>query len=332
MMNKSVVYASNPALSSINCQFRGNICIDNRFYNTDKVEKAPFLDVIKWKLTANPQREVKLHEEFSLPVQKVYFPLPAQGDCLIWLGHNSFFIRINGKTIITDPCFYNVGHIPRTFELPCMLGQLPPIDYIIVSHLHRDHFDIRSVRELLGHSPQAQLLLPLGGTKLLRYIEVNFPIKSQEAGWFQKYATSSAIEVFFMPARHWNRRGLTDYNTVLWGSFVIRAGGKTVFFAGDTGFSDHFEQIAQYFLSPDICLMPIGAYSPSFLMQREHMSPREAVDAFHILKGKCFIPMHYGTYDLSDEPMGEPIRLLEQLRRRINGSLEVVPAGGLYQF
>lgn len=331
-MQNDIVYTKNPVLENINAEFQGNISIGKRFYNSSAIEKAPVFDVLKWKLSINPQAEEKENDSYRVPVSALDTPLPPHGDCLIWLGHNSFFIRINGLTIVTDPCFYRVGHVARAFDLPCPLQKLPRIDYIIVSHLHRDHFDIRSVRELLSLSPQAQLLLPLGASAVLREIYSTERIRFQEAGWFQKYTTDSAAEIFFMPARHWNRRGFSDYNTVLWGSFVIRTKGKTVFFAGDTGFSEHFEQIAKFFPSPDICLMPIGAYSPSFLMQREHMSPHEAAEAFSILKGKCFIPMHYGTYDLSDEPMGEPIRLLENMRNKIHGTLEILPAGALYQF
>jgi L-ascorbate metabolism protein UlaG (beta-lactamase superfamily) len=102
-----------------------------------------------------------------------------------------------------------------------------------------------------------------------------------------------------------------------------------IFFAGDTALKGHFEEIRQLFGAPDICMMPVGAYKPAFLMQQSHLNPYEAVEAFHRLGGQTFIPMHYGTFDLSDEPAGEPVRLLQQMAEvgKINGQL-VLPAIG----
>jgi L-ascorbate metabolism protein UlaG (beta-lactamase superfamily) len=136
-------------------------------------------------------------------------------------------------------------------------------------------------------------------------------IKVQEAGWYQKYQINHEVEVYLMPAKHWNRRGLFDFNKTLWGSFIIRYKGTTIYFAGDTSMGDHFEEIARLFPDIDYCLLPVGAYKPESIMKEAHLSPQEAYKAFHLLAGKTFIPMHFGTYDLGDEPLGEPKRVLE---------------------
>ena len=114
-----------------------------------------------------------------------------------------------------------------------------------------------------------------------------------------------------MPVRHWNRRGLLDFNKTLWGSFIIRHNGTNIYFAGDTSMGDHFYETANMFPEIDYCLLPVGAYKPENIMQDAHLSPQEAYEAFKILGGKRFIPMHFGTYDLGDEPLGEPQRILE---------------------
>ncbi|GAB3820526.1 hypothetical protein GCM10028895_20930 [Pontibacter rugosus] len=121
------------------------------------------------------------------------------------------------------------------------------------------------------------------------------------------------MEVYFMPASHWHRRGVLDMNKVLWGSFVIKTPTLTLYFAGDTAIAPHFEEIEELFGPMDVCIMPIGAYKPAFLMQKSHMNPHEAIKAYNLLRGGMFIPMHYGTFDLSDEPASEPVRLLEQV-------------------
>ena len=114
---------------------------------------------------------------------------------------------------------------------------------------------------------------------------------------------------------------------MLWGGFVIRAAGKTIYFMGDSGYGSHFKEIAKYFPAPDICIMGIGAYSPEWFMGPSHITPENAVKAFNEMGGKTFIPMHYGTFDLADEPFGEPLRKINALRPQINGEL-LTPAVG----
>ena len=103
---------------------------------------------------------------------------------------------------------------------------------------------------------------------------------------------------------------------MLWGSYLIRFAGKAIYFAGDTGPGDHFRLIHEACGPMDWCLLPIGAYDPSWLMQRSHMGPEEALTAFAELGGRRFLPMHWGTYRLSSEPMGEPISRLRAAARK----------------
>ena len=107
---------------------------------------------------------------------------------------------------------------------------------------------------------------------------------------------------------------------------------KKIYFAGDSGYDTHFQKIRKLVGDVDICIMPVGAYKPPFMMKEAHMHPAEAVQAFHDLEGKIFIPMHYGTYDLSDEPLGEPLRILHNLEKsgQINGNLKILAIGETY--
>ena len=137
------------------------------------------------------------------------------------------------------------------------------------------------------------------------------------------------FEIVFLPAHHWNRRWMNDTNRELWGSFLIRTGDKTIYFAGDTAYANHFKEIRKLAGTIDYVFMPIAAYRPDWMMRRAHVSPQEAVNAFNDLGAKYFVPMHYGTFDLSDEPIGEPIRLLKQMAEsgQLEGNL-IVPAVG----
>ncbi|TPE43511.1 MBL fold metallo-hydrolase [Pontibacter mangrovi] len=305
-------HLKNERLKTIKPGYRGNKTIDGRFANGDELYTPGFEKVLRWQLSRNPQREQKQRDDYTPLVHKGTDFLHDDRDMLVWLGHASFFIRLNGLTFLTDPVLYDLPMVKRKVGLPCTPDQLRNIDFLLISHAHRDHLDKKSVRALHAQNPQVKALAPLRSGDLLRSIHPNLPY--QEAGWFQKYdLVPDQVEVYFLPASHWHRRGLLDLNKVLWGSFVLKTPDLTLYFAGDTGLNNHFTEIEELLGPMDVCLMPVGAYKPSFLMQQSHLNPHEAVKAYNQLRGGIFVPMHYGTYDLSDEPPSEPVRLLEQL-------------------
>jgi len=172
----------------------------------------------------------------------------------------------------------------------------------------------KSIEVLYKNNPDIEALVPL---ELNAFFDKK-GIKNQQAGWYQKYKTKGKAEIYFMPAKHWNRRGALDFNKNLWGSFVVKVNNKTIYFAGDTAYGNHFKEINKLFGEIDYCLMPVGAYKPENIMKDTHMSPQEALKGFVDLQGKTFIPMHFGTYDLSDEPLGEPLRILESEKENFN--------------
>ena len=311
MNKKNIIdYKTNFDLPVIKDGWKGNIVIDGEFHNDSIQEKPPLWDVIKWKFSRNPQREEKNSDTFKLSSYRLD-SITKSDDKIIWLGHSSFIIIVNGITLITDPVFFDLSMVKREVSIPCDLNCLKPIDYILVSHDHRDHFDKKSAGIIAENNPNIEALLPLNASRLFDSKEFK-NIAKQEAGWYQEYKTKDDIRIIFLPARHWGRRGLFDFNKTLWGSFLIIVGDTKIFFSGDTAYDDRmFKEIQSEFGDIDICMLPIGAYSPKFLMKTSHTTPEEAVKIFNDLGGKLFIPMHYGTYDLSDEPLGEPIKRLE---------------------
>jgi L-ascorbate metabolism protein UlaG (beta-lactamase superfamily) len=308
-------YKKNQNLETIRTDWKGNVKIGKEYTNGEErdVQIMP-LDLLKWKFSKNPQEDEKKKDTFRLKVNENQAFLYSKKDMIVWLGHASFFIRINGKTILTDPVFGDVSFIKRLAGLACDVNSFKAIDYILLSHGHRDHFDKNTLEVLLHNNPNVEALIPL---ELNAYFDKK-KIKNQQAGWYQKYKTNKSIEVFFMPAKHWNRRSALDFNRNLWGSFLIRFNGKTIYFSGDTSYGDHFKETSQIFGSIDYCLLSVGAYKPEIIMKDTHMSPTEALQAFKDLNGKMMIPMHFATYDLSDEPIGEPVRLLEKEKTNYN--------------
>jgi L-ascorbate metabolism protein UlaG (beta-lactamase superfamily) len=325
MSKKVDSYVINPKLSVIKQGWKGNPMVGNKFTNDSVIERYSFWQLLKWKFSVNPQRKEKKADTFRVETIATTDFISSKNDMIVWLGHASFFIRINGVTILTDPCYGKMLFQKRLAKMPCKTEEIKGIDYILVSHNHRDHFDLGSLSDLYKVNPNAKALLPLKGGSVLKKVTSNY----EEAGWYQQYSTNPKIKIFFMPAKHWGRRGVFDFNKVLWGSFVIQSDTTTIYFAGDTSFGDQFEEVSKLFPKIDYALIPVGAYKPPYIMKRAHISPTEAIEGAKILKPTHFIPMHYATYDLSDEPIGEPIRTLKdiQLKGQYTGIIDYLKIG-----
>ncbi|SHM92458.1 L-ascorbate metabolism protein UlaG, beta-lactamase superfamily [Cyclobacterium lianum] len=316
-----VSYMHNPALKTIHPaeSWKGNpVDQDGRFLNLYHKFDSSFGDLWKWKTSANPQKEEKESETRKLEVNEQANIPEDDEDYLIWLGHASFLIRINGKVMITDPILFDNFFLKRESPLPFPAEDLPAIDYLLISHNHRDHCDKKSIQFLSEKNPGMEILTGLKLGKVIRDWTRGQEI--QEAGWYQQYQTAD-LTITYLPSRHWSRRWLWDLNENLWGGFHIAHNGKTVYFMGDSGFGKHFEDIRQIMGNPEYCLMGVGAYKPEWFMSQAHISPQDAIEAFNILGGRYFIPMHYGTFDLSDEPRMEPWDILNSNQKEINGNL-----------
>ncbi|KAA9332433.1 hypothetical protein F0P96_13245 [Hymenobacter busanensis] len=310
-------YVRNDALPTIRRNYLGNLMFGRQFANGDVLYQPQFSDVFRWKvLTKNPQAEEKKRDTWAPAVQPCAAVLrQCPDDTLLWLGHATFWLRMGGRTLLFDPLLFDLPLLKRRHALPCAPSDLTGIDYLLLSHGHRDHLDEKSLKLLARQNPQAQVLGPLRVEPLLR--GVTRPLPVQEAGWWQQYDLGPAapLEIYYLPARHWHRRGIGDLNTVLWGSFLIRevVTGRTLYFAGDSAEGPHFYEIEEQFGPLDVVLMPIGAYKPAFMMRLSHMNPHEAAKATNQLRAGHLVPMHHGTYDLSDEPASEPLQTLEQI-------------------
>lgn len=321
-MQKTISRIKNNGLKDIREQLEGNIMLGKEFSNSATREAPMFAELFKWKFSKNPQKIEKKEDKFRLEQVSDGRFLKHKNDTIVWLGHASFFIRIAGQELLIDPIFFNLPGIKRLTPQPCCVDKFTHIKYILLSHNHRDHADRRSIRAILKNNPGAEALLPLSMGKWYG----KFSAKYQEAAWWQQYQTIGGVTVYFLPAKHWSRRGLIDYNRMLWGSFIIQGNGKTIYYAGDTGWCEHFTEIAKYFPDIDYALLPIGAYKPEFMMKREHISPNEAVMASNNLNAKNMIPMHYATYDLANEPIGEPLRLLRS-NKNLKSNLIITKVG-----
>ncbi|NJK93946.1 MAG: hypothetical protein HC905_02575 [Bacteroidales bacterium] len=202
----------NPFLPFVNAPegWSGNkVNNRNEFQNIESIRMPSFWDVIRWKLKKNPQEKEKKADQYALNVLQDTTFFSSKNDMMVWLGHSTFLIRINGLLIMTDPVFYDVPLVKRHHGLPFDPSLIKGLDYILISHNHRDHCDKKSLKLLGKNNPDAIVLAGLGMEKLLgKWISNTI----QEAGWFQKYKTDSLISFVYLPAQHWSKRGLTDTN------------------------------------------------------------------------------------------------------------------------
>ncbi|MGI4871045.1 MAG: MBL fold metallo-hydrolase [Janthinobacterium lividum] len=312
-MPAPIHYRRNDALRTIRPGYPGNKMVGPEYYNGDVLYEPKYSTVLRWQLTANPQKEEKKRDTWIpavVPCAEAFF---STEDMLVWLGHSCFLLRIKGVSLLFDPVLFSSLGLRHRHPLPCRPEDVRNIDYLLLSHDHRDHCDEQSIKLLAKQNPQLRVLSSLSMGPLLRSFVPTLPV--QEAGWWQQYDLGPAapFDLYYLPASHWGRRGLFDINRILWGSFLIKTDDRIIYYAGDTTYDEHFEQIEQVFGPVDIVLMPIGAYKPPFMMHSSHQNPHEAAKAANVLRAGHVVPMHHGTFDLSDEPASEPLRLLSEV-------------------
>lgn len=306
----------NPALLFVKQNWFGNpLNLDeNQYQNLDGKSERGFKDVLKWQLGPKPLKKLKKNQKSSLEVVTDGAFLAEPKDGFTWLGHTSYVFDLSGVRLVVDPILYSVSIVKRFTDLPCLPEQLLNIDYLLLSHNHRDHIDEKSVKLLCKLNPKAVILTGLQTSVQLKKWNIKNTII--EAGWFQEYnLPQNQLKISYLPAKHWTRRYMTDTNISLWGSFMIQDQilDKTIYFGADSGYGVHFKQIAEIFPTIDYALLGIGAYEPQWFMHTSHTGPADALLAFNDLAAKTFIPMHYGTFDLSDEPIFYPEQVLKEL-------------------
>ena len=234
----------------------------------------------------------------------------STADTLTWIGQASFLIQLGGKNLLIDPVLSrSLGWIKRNSPPGLDWPALPGIDVVFITHNHRDHMDAPTLKKL-GRDPV--YVVPRG---LGTWFRQNGFKKTVEMNWWQREEIEG-LDVTFVPAEHWSRRGLSDINTSWWGGYVIGRRGLNVYHSGDTGWFDGFAQIARHFPDIHAALLPAGAYAPRWFMRAQHIDPEEAVKAFKTLGARQFIGMHWGPFKLSDEPLDEPLHLLPALWER----------------
>lgn len=250
----------------------------------------------------------------------------AMQPSVTWIGHATVLAQLGGLNVLTDPMFSERASplsfmgAKRHVAPGVAMGDLPHVDVVLVSHNHYDHLDEASVKALDDQPGGAPLfVVPLG---LKAWMEKRGISNVVELDWWRSHRIG-AVDIVLTPVQHWSARGLNDRMATLWGGFAVFAPDLHLFFAGDTSYSKDFADIRAHFADRqgesgfDVAILPIGGYEPRDFMATQHVNPTEAVQIHLDLAAWRSIGVHWGTFELTDEPMDEPpVRLAEALREK----------------
>ncbi len=275
---------------------------------------ATFFRELVWKALITPRTGVS---------RRPIFPRLKYGEVAVtWIGHASFLIQFTDLNVLIDPNFANwLFLLKRVRRSGLKIRDLPPIDLVLLTHAHFDHFHKPTLRKL----PHPKIgIMPRGVGDLAHNLGFS---RIVELEWWDSFSQArSNWKVTFVPSKHWGARTLHDQHRG-YGGFVLEYQGRRIYHAGDSAYFNGFAEIGKKF-SPTLALLPIGAYHPESF-RKVHMGPDEAIKVFKELGAKWLVPMHYGTFKLSFEEMDEPLRWLLEIaaKEHLTRQIRVLEAG-----
>jgi L-ascorbate metabolism protein UlaG (beta-lactamase superfamily) len=280
-----------------------------RYENPGESASRTMRELLRWQFTAVRRpwpAWVEQEHAVTLPGA-----VPTGTLVLTFVNHSTFLLQTGAATILTDPVWSDRASPlpfagPRRVHAPGVaFDRLPRIDVVLVSHNHYDHMDLHTLRRLEARD-RPRFVTGTGNGPFLRARGLS---RVDELTWWQSIDLG-AVRVTMGPAQHFSARTPFDRNRTLWGSFVIEGDWPRVFFAADTGYWRHFEEVRASFGAIELALLPIGAYEPRWFMRPAHMNPADAVQAHLDLQARLSVAMHFGTFRLTDEAWDEPPRQL----------------------
>jgi len=304
------------------------------FRNPWSHAKLPSLgDVLRWKTGGKAARPAGYRARALPSVPDAFENFVAAGASsdapsrVFWIGHASFLLELDGARFVIDPIFGRAGGVvPRVTPAAATPSQLQGLAAVLITHGHHDHLDPSSLSRIaLANEKSIPFIVPRGLASTLPK-ECRQVI---ELEWWE-YVTIDGVRVHLVPAQHWHRRGMLDHNKGLWGGYVLE-GTHRIFHSGDTGYFGGFSAIGKVFGGIDAACLPLGAYEPRWFMGSQHMSPEQSLQALLDLSATHFVGMHWGAYDLSDEPVDAGPHLAREVAESVgigDERLHIVLPGG----
>ena len=288
---------------------------DDRYFNSwmPNEDKSLF-SVLRWRLTASQEytEEEKAYLPRVLDKAEERIPAMPQGDFILWVGHATFLIRINGEYWLTDPMFSDRAVVVKR-KTPAgitaeALKEMAPNLRAVITHNHYDHLDAGSIEDLPENT---KMFVPMGLKQHVR--DMNKKDVTQ-MDWWQEINVGNGITLVCLPTQHWSRRFGQGPRETLWASYMLITPKVTIYLGGDSGYFIGYKDFAKRFPKIDYALLPTTAYHPRWFMHYNHMNVDEAIEAFNDLNARYMIPQQWGAFHLGDEPPGYSIL---ELKRKI---------------
>lgn len=280
---------------------KNELYYDGMFHN---IQESELIDVNSYTHTdaeeITPKKNIDVTEITD-------FPEPEKGKTTItWLGHSGMLIQMDGKNILTDPVLtkyaspVNFTGVKRFSKCPISLDKIPEIDVVLISHDHYDHLDYQTIKKI--DKKVQKYIVPLGVEAYLK----GWGIKNEKIVALNWWEGEQVDEVTFVsiPSQHFSMRNPLKRDVTLWCGFVIKDRENTLYFTGDTGYSNTFKEVYNKFGSIDLLMADTGQYNKAW--QSVHMNPYEALQAAKDVDAKYFMPIHWGTFVLSNHNWYDP--------------------------
>lgn len=290
-----------------------------RFFNPGGAPLPGFLDLLRWQFG---ERRAAWPDHYPAPPPD-HPPARVEGAGLrvSCVGHATFLIQTGGVNLLVDPVWAEraspVSFIgPRRVNAPGIaFDALPPIDVVLVTHNHYDHLDVSTLARLVAtHRPR--IVTALGNDVIIRSAVRDARVEARD--WFEHVEVSALVRVHLTPTQHWSARSFFDRRHALWTSFVVESPAGKVYAVGDSGFGTGsiFKAVRERHGEIRLALLPIGAYEPRWFMRDQHMNPDDAVQALGLCGARDALGHHWGTFQLTNEPIDEPPRHLAEALAR----------------
>lgn len=305
-------------------QFRNQV--PTTLFTSDKSRLATMLGMLF-------RRQEGLRPEAPVPAVKTDLrALDPAEDALVWFGHSSYLLQLDGRRILVDPVFRAaspLAFLNRPFPGTDIYtpDDMPDIDYLIITHDHWDHLDYRTIRELKDRI--GRVVCPLGVGE--HFEAWGFaPERLIEMDWEETALPETGFEIRCLPARHFSGRGLRS-NRTLWASFLLRTPRQEIYLGGDSGYGPHFARIGEQFPDIDLAVLENGQYNPDW--RNIHTLPEQLPRIARELGARRYVTVHHSKYALArhrwDEPLENARRLAEtdSLQVLLPEIGEIVPLG-----